>query len=71
MQQKTFRVDGMHCSNCAMRVESIEDELPGIQSIQANYKKGRMQVAFDEQQVSSARIIAAVEKKGYQAALME
>ncbi|HBY09279.1 MAG TPA: copper-binding protein [Chloroflexi bacterium] len=71
MLKKTFRVDGMHCSGCVMRVEGIEDELPGIKSIEASYKKGQMQVTFDERQVSSEQIIAAVGQKGYAAALME
>jgi copper chaperone CopZ len=67
MVKKTFRVDGMHCSNCPMEVESIEDDLPGIKQVSASYQKGQMVVEFDESKVSEAQIIAAVEKKGYHA----
>jgi copper chaperone CopZ len=67
MMKKTFRVDGMHCSNCPMEVESIEDDLPGIKQVSASYQKGRMVVEFDETKVSEAQIIAAVQKHGYQA----
>ena len=67
MVKKTFRVEGMHCSNCPMEVESIEDDLPGIRQVSASYQKGRMVVEFDETKVSDAQIIAAVEKRGYQA----
>ena len=67
MVNKTYRVEGMHCPNCAMNVESIEDDLPGIKQVSASYQKGRMVVEFDEAKVSEAQILAALEKRGYQA----
>jgi copper chaperone CopZ len=63
--KKTYKIPDMHCSNCSMRLESIEDELPGIKEINASYHKQQMVVEFDESKVSEAQIIAAVEKKGY------
>jgi copper chaperone CopZ len=67
MVKKIFRVEGMHCSNCPMELESIEDDLPGIKQISASYQKGQMVVEFDETLVSEEEILAAVEKKGYHA----
>jgi copper chaperone CopZ len=70
MVKKTFRVEGMHCSNCPMEVESIEDDLPGIKKVSASYQKGQMVVEFDEKLVSDAQIIAAVKNRGYHAEAM-
>jgi len=67
MVKKTYRVEGMHCPNCAMNVESIEDDLPGIKQVSASYQKGQMVVEFDEAKVSEAQILAALEKRGYHA----
>ena len=67
MVKKTYRVEGMHCSNCAMNIEGIEDDLPGVKQVSASYQKGQMVVEFDEAKVSEAQILAAVEKRGYQA----
>lgn len=67
MIKKIYRVEGMHCSNCAMNIEGIEDDLPGIKQISASYQKGQMLVEFDEAKVSEGQILAAVEKRGYQA----
>ena len=67
MIKKTFRVEGMHCSNCPMEVEGIEDDLPGIKQVSASYRTGQMVVEFDETKASDAQIMAAVEKRGYQA----
>jgi copper chaperone len=65
MIKKTYFIPDMHCSNCSMKLESIEDELPGIKEINASYHKQQMTVEFDESQVSEDMILAAVTKKGY------
>ncbi len=67
MINKQFRVENMHCANCALRLESLEDRLPGISSIEASYRAGLMTVSFDETLISEAQIIAAVEQLGYTA----
>ena len=67
MLKKTFNVPDMHCSNCSMKLESIEDELAGIKEINASYHKQQMVVEFDETKVSEEQIVAAAKKKGYQA----
>lgn len=65
MIKKTFSVPDMHCSNCSMKLESIEDELIGIQEIHASYHKQRMVVEYDESRVEADQIIAAAKRKGY------
>ena len=67
MVKRTYHVEGMHCSNCAMNIEGIEDDLPGIKQISASYQKGQMLVEFDEAKVSETQILAEVEKRGYRA----
>ena len=67
MIKKTFSVPDMHCTNCSMKLESIEDELAGIKEINASYHKQQMIVEFDEAVVSEEQIIAAAKKKGYRA----
>lgn len=65
MQKKTYNITNMECPNCAMILESIEDKLPGIREISASYKKGQLTVEFDENVVSEAEILTAIQKKGY------
>ena len=69
MTRKTFRVLDMHCVNCPMKIESIEDELPGVARVSASYQKMQMVVDYDETRVTEEQIIAAVKKKGYSAVL--
>lgn len=67
MIKQTFKIADMHCSNCAMKIEAIEDDLPGIKEVNASYTKQQMTVEYDENAVTVDEILAAVKKKGYQA----
>jgi copper chaperone CopZ len=67
MATKTFKIADMHCTSCAMRLEGIEDDLPGIKKISASYVKATLQVEFDERKVSEEQILEAVRGKGYTA----
>ena len=67
MLKQTFSVPDMHCSNCSMKLESIEDDFPAIKQIDASYHKQQMTVEFDETRLTIDEIISAAKKKGYQA----
>jgi copper chaperone CopZ len=65
MTHLKLRIPDMHCSSCAMKLEGIEDELPGILKIKASYHKQTLEVEYDEEQVSEAQILHEVERLGY------
>jgi copper chaperone len=65
MIKQVFRVTDMHCSNCVMRIEGLEDDLAGVQRVRASYKKQQVEVEFDEATVGATQIIAAIQKLGY------
>lgn len=67
MIKKTFKVPDMSCTNCAMKLESLEDSLDGVKEINASYHKLEMVIVYDENRLTDEQIIAAVRKKGYQA----
>jgi copper chaperone CopZ len=67
MIKKTFKIPDMSCSNCAMKLESLEDTLDGVKEINASYHKLQMTIEYDESKLTDEQIIAAVKKKGYQA----
>jgi copper chaperone CopZ len=69
MIKKTFKVPDMSCTNCAMKLESLEDTLDGVKEINASYHHLEMVIVYDETKLTDEQIIAAVKKKGYQAEL--
>ncbi|MBM4459312.1 MAG: heavy-metal-associated domain-containing protein [Chloroflexi bacterium] len=70
MTKKTFLVSDMYCVNCAMRIESLEDSLPGVKNVSASYKKGQMTVEYDATRLTESQIVAAVKALGYTALLL-
>ena len=48
MIKKTFKIPDMSCSNCAMKLEALEDTLDGVKEIKASYHKLQMTVEYDE-----------------------
>ena len=67
MIKKTFKVPDMSCTNCAMKLESLEDTLEGVREINASYHRLEMVIEYDEKKLTEEQIIAAVKKKGYEA----
>jgi len=67
MLKQTFKVADMTCTNCAMKLESLEDTLDGVKEVNASYHKLTMTVEYDETKLTPDQIIAAVKKKGYTA----
>jgi copper chaperone CopZ len=67
MLKKTFKIPDMTCSNCAMKLETLEDDLSGVRRVDASYHKLQMVIEYDETQLTEEQIITAVKKKGYTA----
>ena len=65
MVKQIFHITDMHCPACVMRLEGLEDELPGIRRIRGSYPKQQLEVEYEEALLTEAQIRAAVEKKGY------
>ena len=63
MIKKTFHVEGMHCTSCALMIESdLEDA--GV-TAKCNYAKQTVEVAFDEKKITEKTIVDIVAKAGY------
>ena len=67
MVKTTFHISDMYCSNCAMKIESMEDDLPGVKSVSASYQKGLVVVEYDERLQNTESVIQAIQKLGYTA----
>ena len=70
MIKKTFKIPDMTCSNCAMKLEGLEDILDGVKEINASYHRLEMVIEFDELKLTEEQIVSAVKKKGYTALAM-
>lgn len=60
-----YHIPDMHCSSCVMRLEGLEDSLPGIFMIQGSYHQQTLQVEFDDEVLREARLISEIRGLGY------
>jgi len=67
MVQAIFKVTDMNCANCAMKLQEMEDNIPGIHQVDASYKKQELIVKFDETMIGEEQIITAAKEIGYTA----
>lgn len=63
--KKTFRIPDMHCSACVMKLEGLEDDLPGVKRAEASYQKQSMLVEYDDSKMSEEEIRKAIDELGY------
>lgn len=63
--KKKIRIDGMHCTSCAMTIDFDLEDLEGVKSSKTNYAKQESEVEFDEEKVQLQQIFETIEKTGY------
>ena len=47
-----------------MRLESLEDDLPGVVRASASYRQQRLEVEFDESELPEAQLVEAIRALG-------
>jgi copper chaperone CopZ len=67
MIKKVFKINGMHCTSCAMNIDGELEDTDGIKESNTNYAKSQTEVEFDPEKVNDKAIIGIIKKVGYQA----
>lgn len=68
MKKIKLKIEGMHCSSCAMDIDGqLEDN--GVLESRTSYAKSITEVEFNPNDISEERIIKIIEKTGYKAVL--
>ncbi len=65
--KKKLKIEGMHCSSCAMNIDFDLEDLDGVKTAKTNYAKQESEVEFDEEKVKIEDILKSIEKTGYKA----
>lgn len=70
MKKVKLKIDGMHCTSCAMNIDFNLEDL-GVKSAKTNYAKQESEIEFDEEKIKLTQIIETVNKTGYKAQIQE
>ena len=64
-KHRTLRVEGMTCEGCERTIERRLGELPGVQEVHADHRKGIVDIAYDLEQLTLREVERKVEDLGY------
>lgn len=67
MKKIKLKIDGMHCTSCAMNIDGELEDTEGVKQSNTNYAKQVTEVEFDEEKLSDKKIIEIIKSVGYTA----
>lgn len=67
MEKKVFTIEGMTCASCAQTVENTAKKLPGVDDATVNLATEKLNIQYNQKDLSEAEIQQAVADAGYQA----
>ncbi|GGA29125.1 copper chaperone CopZ [Psychrobacillus lasiicapitis] len=65
MENITLNVQGMSCGHCVNAVESNVGKLDGVEQVKVHLDAGRVDVSFDNEKVTVAKIKETIDDQGY------
>lgn len=67
MIKQKLKIEGMHCTSCALNIDMDLEDLGGIKTANTSYAKQETEVEFDPRETSLEQIIETIKKTGYSA----
>jgi len=71
MIKKKFKIDGMHCTSCAINIDGELEDTEGVKSASTNFAKGMVEVEYDSSKLNEKEIIKAIKTAGYSASPLD
>lgn len=69
--RKKLKIEGMHCTSCALVINMDLEDLEGIKKAQISYAKQEAEIEFDSEKVTMEVIIETIRKSGYLAVTLD
>lgn len=70
MAKMKLKINGMHCTSCAMNIDGDLEDTDGVKCATTNYARQESEVEYDESKLKSEEIIKIIEKTGYEAQVL-
>ncbi len=67
--KKQLKIDGMHCSSCAMSIDFDLEDLDGVHAVKTNYARAQTEIEFDETKIDLSTILKQIQKSGYRVSI--
>jgi copper chaperone CopZ len=60
MKKIRLKVDGMHCTSCAISIDGELEDTEGVKEAKTNYAKQETEVTFEPEKISEQKIISVI-----------
>ncbi len=70
MKKIKLKIDGMHCTSCAMNIDGELEDTEGVKQSSTNYAKQSTEVEFDEKKLDEKKVIEIIKSVGYTASVV-
>lgn len=71
MQKIKLKINGMHCTSCAMNIDGELEDTGKIISVSTSYAKEETEVEFDPGVITIEEIQSIIQKVGYESSIVE
>ncbi len=61
-----FEIKGMHCVSCAMNIDGLLEDTPGVIKAETNFAKSVTYVSYDKKIISTEKLKEIIKRFGYQ-----
>ena len=65
IQTHKFKINGMHCTSCAMNIDGELEDSSGVLEASTNYARQETDVKYDDAKISLPELKAVIQKTGY------
>jgi len=65
METVTLDVKGMSCQHCVKAIEDNVGEQEGVEAVNVQLEQGKVDVRFNPERISRAKIVEIIEEQGY------
>lgn len=64
-QTVIFKIEGMHCTSCAMTIDGELEDTQGVVSAETSYAQAKTVVTFDASRVTKLQLKQIIESQNY------
>jgi copper chaperone CopZ len=61
----TFKIEGMHCTSCAMNIDGELEDTEGVTSATTSYAKSKTVITYDPSKVTQDKLKQVIESLEY------
>jgi copper chaperone CopZ len=65
IQTHKFKINGMHCTSCAMNIDGELEDADGVVEAKTSYARQETEVKYDDEKIVLERIKELIQKTGY------